>query len=89
MEMPSRSASSGRHGSRDSRPSALKPYNVDNARLSTPPTTAASHTPASIARAASANTLALDEHAVDTVIAGPRRPSAVRTSSVTENMLCR
>ena len=40
-------------------------------------------------RAACANTLALDEQAVDTVMAGPRRPSRVRTNSDTANMLCR
>ena len=48
-------------------------------RLSTPPTTAASTMPASIIRAAAANTLALDEQAVETTYAGPCKPSAART----------
>ena len=89
MEIPSRSASNGRHGARDRSESELKPCKVDSATLSAPPITAASQTPAEIARAATANTFALDEHAVDTVIAGPRSPRTPRTSSVTECMLCR
>ena len=48
-------------------------------RLSTPPTTAASTQPASIMRCAVANTLALDEQAVDTTWAGPVKASAART----------
>ena len=71
IEMPSRSAANGRHGRRDSNSSEWNPNSVDMASESTPPTTAASHSPASIARAAAANTLALDEHAVEIVIACP------------------
>ena len=74
MEMPSRAASKGRQAWLDIRPSELKPYRVVRHRESTPPTTAASISPAAIMRRAEANTLALDEQADDTTTAGPARP---------------
>ncbi len=82
MLMPSRATSNGRHGDADTRPSARKPNSVLAARLSTPPTIAASTRPASIIRFACANTFALDEHAVDVVDAGPPAPSASATNAV-------
>ena len=84
MEMPLRSASKGRQGSGESSSSELKPYSVVRHSESTPPTMAASIRPAAIMRAAEANTLALDEQAVETTTAGPSRPKAVRTKSATE-----
>src|SRR3954467_609697 len=71
IEMPLRSASNGRQATGESSPSELNPYRVVRQRLSTPPTTAASHSPASIMRAALPNAFALDEQAVDIAIAGP------------------
>jgi hypothetical protein len=52
--------------------------------VSTPPTTAASIAPASISRAAEANALALDEHAVEIAAQGPARPRRARTYSAME-----
>ena len=52
IEMPSRSASNGRHGAATGATNELKPCSVESATLSTPPITAASQTPAAIARAA-------------------------------------
>ena len=54
--------------------------------LSTPPTTAASISPAAISRAALPKTLALDEQAVDTTQAGPSSCSARATKSATEKV---
>ena len=50
-------------------------------RLSAPPTMAASQTPHSINWRASMNVLALEAHAVETTIAGPRSASAARTKA--------
>ena len=55
---------------------------------STPPTMAASASPAAIIRWAAANTLAEEEQAVERVSAGPRRPSASRTKAVSDPVLC-
>ena len=57
-EIPSRPASKGRQGWREVSSSARKPYNVVRQSESAPPTTAASHAPAAIMRAALPNTLA-------------------------------
>src|SRR3546814_18638899 len=57
--------------------------------VSTPPTSAASAAPAPISRAACANTLALDEQAVATVMQGPRRPVACCTKWPSECGVCR
>src|SRR3954470_2588327 len=73
IEMPLRSRWNGRQATGESAPSELNPYSVVRHRLSTPPTTAASHSPASIMRAALPNAFALDEQAVDMAIAGPVR----------------
>ncbi len=53
-------------------------------RLSAPPTTAASHSPARISCAASTKQRALLAQAVETTSAGPRRPSSARTNAATE-----
>ena len=74
--MPSRAASNGRHGSGDTSSSELKPNSTLPHSVSTPPTTAASTRPRRISRSAEANTLALDEQAVEMVSHGPSRPSA-------------
>ena len=74
--MPLRSASNGRHGSGETSCSALKPNRTLPHSVSTPPTTAASARPRRSSRSAVANTLALDEHAVETVTHGPSRSSA-------------
>src|SRR5262245_41654451 len=73
-EMPSRSASNGRHGWRESSSSARKPYSVVRQSESAPPTTAASQAPAAIMRAALPNTFAVEEQADDTTNEGPARP---------------
>src|SRR3546814_2645453 len=73
-DRPSRPASNGRHGVADTSPSELKPNSTLPHSVSTPPTSAASAAPAPISRAACANTLALDEQAVATVMQGPPRP---------------
>jgi hypothetical protein len=64
---------------------------VSSDKLSAPPTTAASQTFAAISWAASPKTFALDEHAVETVKAGPRNPRYCRTNSVVEkwSIVCR
>jgi len=80
MLMPLRRASKGRHGSRETRPSDAKPHSTLWHNASTPPTTTASTRPRRSQRSATANTLALDEQAVDTVTAGPPRPSASATN---------
>jgi hypothetical protein len=54
-------------------------------KLSTPPTTTASHKPAVIQRDALAKTLALDEQAVEIDAIGPRSFNRRRTTSLTEN----
>ena len=54
-----------------------------------PATTAASQRPAAIARCAIANTLALDEHAVDTVADTPATPSTSRRKRSGAAMLWR
>src|SRR5688572_21100320 len=74
IDKPLRPASAGRQMSVDTSCSALKPYKVVRQRLSTPPTTAASQKPAAIARAADANTLALDAHAAATATVTPANP---------------
>jgi hypothetical protein len=66
--------SKGRHGARDVKPRELNPYSVVRHRLSTPPTTAASQTPAAIMRAALPKTFAVEEHAEETTNAGPVKP---------------
>ena len=71
MERPFRFVSHGRQGPSESSPSEANPYRVMKQRLSTPPATTASHRPASIQRDALANTLALDEQAVEMEVAGP------------------
>ena len=81
MEMPLRSTSNGRHGSRDSSSSEPNPYSVVRQRLSTPPTTAASHRPAAIIRAAAPNAFALEEQAVETTDAGPSSPRCACTNA--------
>jgi hypothetical protein len=53
-------------------------------RLSTPPTTAASQNPASIARAADAKTFALDAQAAEIADATPSSPSRWRANSAME-----
>src|SRR6202040_153695 len=68
---PSRSSSHGRQGLRDSSSNESNPYRIVSPRLSTPPTTAASQNPASMNRAAVANTFALEEQAVEMTIDGP------------------
>src|SRR6476659_10185458 len=87
-DRPSRVASNGRHALADTSPSELNPYSTLLHNVSTPPTTAASTTPASISRAACANTLALDEQAVATVTQGPRNPVASCTKSPSECGVC-
>ena len=47
--------------------------------MSTPPTTAASMSPAWIMRAADANTTALEEQAVEWAVQGPASPRRSRT----------
>ena len=69
--MPLRSASNGRHGSGDTSSSELKPNSTLPHSVSTPPTIAASARPRRISRSACANTLALDEQAVETVTLRP------------------
>ena len=78
------SASAGRQMSGEISCSELKPYSVVRQRLSTPPTTAASQAPASMARRAAANTLALEEQAVEILSAGPRSDRRRVTNSVIE-----
>ena len=80
--------SNGRHGSRESSSSELKPYSVVKQSESTPPTTAASMSPASIMRRADPNTFALDEQAEEIDVAGPRRPKYARTKEASANGLC-
>ena len=75
--MPSRAASKGRQGCDDSRPSEWKPYNVVRQSESTPPTSAASHSPTAMARAALPNTFALEAQAADTTTAGPESSNDV------------
>ena len=87
-DRPSRALSNGRHGALDTSPSELKPNSTLPHRVSTPPTSAASTTPAWISRAACANTFALDEHAVATVTHGPRRPVACCTKPPSECGVC-
>jgi hypothetical protein len=77
-------ASKGRHGSGDTSSSALKPNSTLSHNESTPPTTAASTMPSRISRSALANTLALDEHAVEIVRQGPSIPNAAATKAVSE-----
>ncbi len=67
--------------------SEAKPYSVVRHRESTPPTTAASMVPSCNWRAAAANTLALDEQALDRLMAMPSMPKASRTKALTEWML--
>ena len=74
MEMPLRPASQGRQGSAEVSSSEAKPYSVVRHSESTPPTSAASMVPSASWRAAAANTLALDEHAVEMVAAMPVMP---------------
>src|SRR4051812_37693394 len=74
IEMPLRDASHGRHGLADNSPSDQNPCSVDSASEPAPPTSAASHNPAAIARAAAPNTFALEEHAVEMVTPMPRSP---------------
>ena len=82
MLMPLRSASNGRHGSGETSCSALKPNRTLPHSVSTPPTIAASARPSRSIRSALANTLALDEQAVETVTLGPSRSSASWTKRV-------
>ena len=88
MLMPRRASSKGRQGSGETSCSAWKPNSTLPHRLSTPPTTAASASPRRIRRSAAAKTLALDEQAVDTVSAGPCRPSASCAKPVSECKVC-
>jgi uncharacterized protein with beta-barrel porin domain len=62
----------------------LKPNSTLPQSVSTPPTTAASTSPSRSMRSAVANTLALDEHAVDTVRHGPSSASASCTKPASE-----
>ena len=78
--MPSRSTSNGRHGVGATNSSELKPNSTLPHSVSTPPTTAASISPRRISRSAEANTLALDEQAVDTTQRGPASCSASATA---------
>ena len=86
--MPRRATSNGRHGSGETSSSELKPNSTLPHSVSTPPTTAASASPARISRSACANTLALEEHAVATVTQTPVRPSACWTKSPSECGVC-
>ena len=79
--MPLRFTSQGRQGSVEVSSSEAKPYSVVRHSESTPPTSAASSVPSSIWRAAAANTLALDEQAVEMVVAMPAMPRCVRSTS--------
>ena len=82
--MPLRAASNGRHGPGETSSSALKPNSTLSHRVSTPPTTAASIRPSRSIRSALANTLALDEQAVETVRHGPSSASAAATKAASE-----
>src|SRR2546421_5488080 len=84
IEMPSRSTSKGRQGSREVSSSERKPYSVVRHSVSAPPTTAASQTPAAIMRAALPNTFEVEEQADDTTSDGPLRSRLRRTKSPSE-----
>jgi hypothetical protein len=88
MLTPARSLWNGRHGRRSSACSDSKPLNVIVHSVSTPPTIAASITPAAISRAAEASGLALDVHAVDTIHAGPFAPVSVATTCSAAPNVC-
>ena len=88
IDRPCRCASPGRHGSGEVSSSDEKPYSVVRHSESTPPTMAASASPALIMRSAAANALADDEQAVEMVNAGPRTPSPSRTKLTSAPVLC-
>jgi hypothetical protein len=56
--------------------------------VSTPPTIAASITPASMNLDAEANVFALEEHAVEIAAHGPESPKRARTYCATDDVLC-
>ena len=82
--MPSRMASKGRHGKGDTSSSELKPNSTLPHSVSTPPTTAASINPSRSMRSAVANTLALEEQAVERVDDGPESCNASHTNIASE-----
>ena len=86
MESPSRSGSAGRQGLEDTNCREENPYKVVWHNESTPPTIAASQNPDCINREASANTLALEEHAVETTNAGPSSLKYFFTKAATEKL---
>src|SRR5882724_506524 len=82
MLIPSRFLLDGLHKPWDRDSSAPKPFSVRPHRVSTPPTTTASQSPAAMSRRAEENALALEVQAVDTVQAGPLSLSARRRYSL-------
>lgn len=85
MLMPARSDENGRQATRESSLRPSKPCSVSRQRVSTPPHSAASQTPAASSRRALASTFALDEQAVETTIAGPVTSAIVAATRSTES----
>ena len=80
MWMPERLPENGLLRCSDTASSALNPEMVNEHSESAPPAITASAMPARSSRAAEASALALEEHAVDTVQAGPRAPLSAATN---------
>src|SRR6185437_563711 len=84
IEMPSRCTSNGRQACVETSSSEWNPNSTLSHSVSTPPTSAASTRPSRIRRSADAKTFADDEHAVESVSAGPAMPVASATNAVSE-----
>ncbi|MNN83367.1 hypothetical protein D3C81_2004000 [compost metagenome] len=86
--MPWRLRENGLQRCADTDSSALNPATVKRHSESAPPAITASTTPLRSRRAADINALALDEHAVDSVHAGPVVPRCVRTRRAAVPISC-
>ncbi|VTQ77984.1 Uncharacterised protein [Stenotrophomonas maltophilia] len=88
MLMPARCCENGLQRAADTDSSALKPATVKRHSESAPPAITASTMPARSMRAADISALALDEHAVDRVHAGPCAPLRWRTNCAAVPISC-
>lgn len=88
MLMPLRFTEKGLQRTAETDSSALNPATVKRHIESAPPATTASTTPARSRRAADISALALDEHAVEIVQAGPVLPIRSRTKRAAVPISC-
>ena len=88
MLIPLRLRENGLQRSLDTDSRAVNPPMVNALSESAPPAITASTIPAASSRAADASALALEEHAVDIVQAGPRAPDSKATKRAGAPISC-